>query len=501
MLVVFKGVTFVISPLIALMVDQVTALKAKGVSCALLSSANNDAEKKDILKSLENLARMGSLNLVGNASAMNPLKLVYCTPEMVETVRFKNVLKMLYLKRKISLFAIDEAHCLSCWGHTFRPAYLKLSWLRAAFPDVPCMACTATATKKVIEDIRKCLCFDENTNCLISSFNRKNIMYEVRYKEYLNHIEPDGALGNLITFVKSQHTSKMPSPCAGIIYVHKRTDAASIALQITKRSGIKAAAYHAGLNDKERNITQDSWTKGEIQVVVATVAFGMGIDLSHVRYVIHWCLSKSIEGFYQESGRAGRDGLLSKSILYFSHDDASKLSFIARKNLEAKALKTKSLDNTLNSLEEMIAYCLSCSCRRKFLLQHFGEEINTDICNKTCDFCLDPAKIESTLQAITALPNMTKSIGRKSRKTEGVWDGQWNGPAGDFSDCDYEFSEETFVDENALSIYGKQPSEIYKTESSDKTKRNANTSKGRLSEKLLYKYEVRQMFLNCIIPG
>lgn len=478
------------------MIDQVKALKAKGVACALLSSLNKETDNKSILKVLEDLGKSG-LVLSGNTTKINPLKLLYCTPEMIDTIRFQGILRSLYLKNKISMFAIDEAHCLSCWGHTFRPAYLKLSWLRREFPDVACMACTATATKKVIEDIRKCLCFDSSTKCLVSSFNRRNISYEVRYKDHLNHTEPKGALGNLVAFVKSQHASRA-APCAGIIYVHKRTDASYIAQKISKQSGVKATAYHAGLKDTERSLAQDLWMKGDVQIVVATVAFGMGIDLGHVRYVIHWCLSKTVEGFYQESGRAGRDGLPSKSILYFSNEDASKLSFIMRKNCDSKTFNQKTSDRSLDALESMIKYCTLCSCRRQYLLKHFDEEIDKDTCNNTCDFCLSPTKVKSALKMSKVLPNRISLFKPYIEKAEQSWDGQLNGPDGDYSDCDFEFTDNK--NENGLSIYGTPSSlDIHEKNASTKIEKKASSSKGRLSEKFSKKYEVCGILLENLL--
>ncbi|ACI64565.1 predicted protein, partial [Thalassiosira pseudonana CCMP1335] len=291
-------VTIVVCPLIALMVDQVNNLHKKGIHTAACWSSSHRKSKRNI-----------------QDMRLTPIQILYCTPELLETDKFRAILTKLHSARRLHLIAIDEAHCLSTWGHDFRPAYRKLRLLREAFPSVPIMACTGTATSKVVQDIRDVLCLDSTTApCLMGTFNRPNISYEVRYKDSLQH----------------DVAEKAKQPCSGIIYVHKREDCTTLAIQISKTTGLVAAAYHAGLKDAEREDTQQKWTAGSVHVAVATVAFGMGIDLPHVRYVVHWSLAKSLEGFYQESGRAGRDGKPSISILYYSKDDASKFAFLLK---------------------------------------------------------------------------------------------------------------------------------------------------------------------------
>ena len=329
------------------------------------------------------------------------------------------------------MFAIDEAHCLSTWGHDFRKSYRKLTWLRQTFPSVPVLAATGTATAKVIDDIRDVLQLDRGScQLLMGSFNRPNISYEVRFKDALAK-RPKGALLDLIGEVERQHEGAK-EPRSGIIYVHKREDCDSIAKAISSATGIYCLAYHAGLKDAERAETQTKWTKGTCQVVVATVAFGMGVDLPHVRYVIHWNISKSLEGFCkfplcvsrkdfqellanqindrnradQESGRAGRDGKEAKSIVYFSKDDASLFSFLVKKNAERKASKEgarvqqQRADNRLVEIECMTRFCTIAGCRRKFVLAHFGETIDAaTVCKKTCDYCRNPGKVSREIQA------------------------------------------------------------------------------------------------------
>ncbi|KAL7537949.1 hypothetical protein ACHAXR_009126, partial [Thalassiosira sp. AJA248-18] len=307
----------------------------------------------------------------------------------------------------------------SCEGHDFRPAFKKLTWVRDAFPEVPVIACTGTATKKVVQDIRDILRFDNNVRLMMGTFNRPNISYEVRFKDSLNTTKPEGAIADLVAVVKKQHeiANKTNQPCSGIIYVHKRDDCSSLSAQIRK-TGLVCLAYHAGLKDSERDETQQKWIDGRCSIVVATIAFGMGIDLPHVRYVIHWTLAKSLEGFYQESGRCGRDGKPALSILYYSKDDASKFAYIIRMNAEKKAKKKRNLngtesqktDHSLVELEGMVNYCTIPTCKRKYVLEHFGEKIDaTSLCQKTCDFCIDPQRVEREIQASECMSTVVNS--------------------------------------------------------------------------------------------
>jgi len=418
-------VTIVVCPLIALMIDQVNNLMKKGVmTAACWSSSHSAKEKAHIMKrlSVEKEKPTKKASTKSDNVELTPIQMLYVTPELIETQRFRDVLMKLHSANRLFMFAIDEAHCLSTWGHDFRPAYRKLTWISESFQDVPIMACTGTATEQVINDIRSTLGFGKEVPCHLGTFNRPNIEYKVKYKDSLN-TEPQGAINDLIKEVKKQHVTaeKAKQPCAGIIYVHKREDCQSLATQIYKSTGILAAAYHAGLKDAERDDTQRKWCDGRIKVAVATVAFGMGIDLPHVRYVIHWTMSKSLEGFYQESGRAGRDGCLSQSILYYSKDDASKFTFLVNKNAEKARQKTgqrdgkvaQKLDRALLEIEGMVDYCVKPGCKRQYVLSHFGEKIGPKkLCQKTCDYCLNPRKVEMAIQAsecASAVVNSQKS--------------------------------------------------------------------------------------------
>mmetsp|Transcript_4504 Transcript_4504/g.5212 ORF Transcript_4504/g.5212 Transcript_4504/m.5212 type:complete len:602 (-) Transcript_4504:46-1851(-) len=447
---VLGGVTLVISPLIALMVDQVQKLNEKGIPAALVSSANGERNNREVMERL--LGRRMNNNKTNKEEnkALKPINLLYGTPELLLTERFRKILTELHQRNGLALFALDEAHCLSSWGHDFRPAYRKLRWLRTSFPNIPCMACTATATPKVISDIREVLLLNkEDVPCNISSFNRPNISYEVRYKDSLDAMRPGGAIGDLIQLIKVQHeqATKESTPCSGIVYVHRRQDTSYIAEQISMAAGIKAAPYHAGLKNSERNAVQKNWTDGKIKIAVATVAFGMGIDLAHVRYVVHWSMAKTVEGFYQESGRAGRDGGNALSALYYSKEDFKRFEYIVRKSMQHKGKDKVQTDDRfqrkhpIEALEQMKKYCIIPDCRRRFLLAHFGEEINpTEICKKTCDYCKNPSKVQKAINTSDVVRDVLKSAAtynRSIRKDE--WDGQWDQPHGE-DECN-EFSD------------------------------------------------------------
>ena len=277
---VLPGVTVVVSPLIALMQDQVQALNAKGIPAALYSSANGQRENTEVLQRLvgkssskkgdKKKKTKGAGGSDAGQPAPKPLKLIYCTPELIETDKFRAVLTDLYKRRELALFAVDEAHCLSSWGHDFRPAFLKLTWVRQSFRDVPITACTATATHRVISDIRSILDLPEKTvPCHMGSFNRQNITYEVRYKDNIDSTNPRGAMGDLTSVIKNEHeTAKAAGvPASGIVYVHKRADASMLAQRICRESGVVARPYHAGLKDSERKSIQKQWTSGAVQVV------------------------------------------------------------------------------------------------------------------------------------------------------------------------------------------------------------------------------------------
>ena len=372
-----EGTAIVISPLIALMKNQVDAMRhygeEDGVAHFLNSSLNKsaiDQVKADILN--------------------GKTKLLYVAPESLtkeDNVAFlKNV--------KISFYAVDEAHCISEWGHDFRPEYRRIRPIINMIGSAPIIALTATATQKVREDIKKILGMPDALE-FKSSFNRPNLYYEVRRKT--NDIDKD-----IIKFIKAN------SGKSGIIYCLSRKKVEELA-EILKTNGINASAYHAGMDSAVRSAVQDDFIKENIDVIVATIAFGMGIDKPDVRFVIHYDMPKSLEGYYQETGRAGRDGGEGQCIAFYSNKDMQKL----RKFMQGKPVSEKDINDEL--LRETEAYAESSVCRRKSLLHYFGESYAEDNC-RNCDNCLNSKKqveakdsLCAVIEAIIAVKENFKS--------------------------------------------------------------------------------------------
>lgn len=267
-----------------------------------------------------------------------------------------------------------------------------------------------------------------------------NITYEVRYKEGLEISNPNGgALGDLVKFIKSQHQNDGEgSSSSGIIYVHRQKDTTELAQRISRDTGVKALPYHGGMKDTERLGVQEDWMLGRVPIAVATIAFGMGIDLGSVRYVVHWNMSKTVENFYQESGRAGRDGLPSTSLVYFSNEEASRFRYLA-------SLKKKGAERATEALEKMSQYCLRPQCRRKYLLDFFGEAHTepSSVCQKKCDYCKNPTGVSAAIEASSACSHFSfQTSSAPARDCE--WDGQWSAPHGDDVVSDEEKEERLY---------------------------------------------------------
>ena len=338
----FTGITIVISPLIALMKDQVDSLKANGIEACFINSSQTEDERQYYIEQLKS----------------NIIKLVYIAPESL------SFLDNLFNSLTVSLIAIDEAHCISAWGHDFRPAYTNLGYLKNRFPSTPILALTATADKATRKDINDQLNLI-NPKTFVASFDRKNLSLEVR--PALDRVK------QIIDFIKEKPNEP------GIVYCLSRKTTEELAEKLQK-VGVNAKAYHAGLDNKIRSKTQDEFMNDDCQVVCATIAFGMGIDKSNVRWVIHYNLPKNIEGYYQEIGRAGRDGLPSETVLFESYGDMIQLQKFASQGLNAEVQLAK--------LERMKQYADALSCRRKILLSYFGELV-TENCGN-CDICKNP---------------------------------------------------------------------------------------------------------------
>lgn len=364
------------------MENQVASLKNKGIPAEFLSSTQTAHTKQAIHEDLD--------------SGTPSLKLLYVTPELVATPGFMAKLKKLYHRGLLGLVAIDEAHCISTWGHDFRPSYRKLSSLRKQFPDIPLLALTATAVPKVQKDVISSLCL-QNPVILRASFNRPNIFYEVRYKDLLDDVYSD--ISNLL---------KSSGNVCSIIYCLERAACDDLCMHLSQQ-GISSAAYHAGLNSKVRSSVLDDWLSSRTQVVVATVAFGMGIDRQDVRIVCHFNLPKSMESFYQESGRAGRDQQPSRSVLYYGLDDRRRMEFILR-NTKNKKSQSSSSSNELSEkaladFSQIVDYCESSSCRRKKIIESFGEKVQPTLCQRSCDACKHPNLVSSRLEELRRVPN------------------------------------------------------------------------------------------------
>lgn len=385
------GLTLVISPLIALMKDQVDALKTNGIETEYINSSLSAVEIQQIQEKI----------LAGK------VKILYVAPERLMLDIFQKFL----MSVKIELIAVDEAHCISQWGHDFRPDYRNLKYLKSKFPNIPIIALTATATMKVREDIIKQLSLD-NHKLFISSFDRENLTMIIRRKK-----RTFDKLLRLVQKHKNEST---------IIYCFSRKDTEKIAMNL-QTEGFNALPYHAGLNSETRKKNQDLFIKDEVSIMVATIAFGMGIDKPDIRLVVHYTFPKTIEGYYQEIGRAGRDGLPSECVLFYSYGDARKHEFFIDQ-MEDAVEQEKSREK----LKQVIEYCEATVCRRKLVLGYFGEEYilsqrsssgdNFDEKDSkkngcgACDICLSPSlsfdATEITQKIISCVLHTRSRFGR-----------------------------------------------------------------------------------------
>lgn len=393
------SVTVVVSPLIALMADQLQKLKTLGIRAETINSTMSSLERQRVRRDL---------------MSMRPdTRLLYVTPEQVASEKFQAVLGALYKIGKLARFVVDEAHCVSEWGHDFRPDYLKLGRVRDMFPDVPMVAATATASAKVFDDILVQLRLRQPVAIFKTSSFRANLYYDVEFKEALD--EPFENLKNfaLRALGEGWEEEGAKRRGSGIVYCRTRDACEEVSMKLSSL-GLVTKPYHGGMKAADRNENQDQWTKGIVPIIAATVSFGMGVDRAMVRFVAHWSVPQSVPAYYQESGRAGRDGRPSYCRIYYSRQDRKCIAFLLKRDANgAKTQRAKTVaEMAIKAFEKMADYCEGMACRHTVLCREFGDDLKS--CGRNCDACTKQKHLEARLSSFKATL-LTGTIKKESK--------------------------------------------------------------------------------------